>query len=92
MRLVADLELKGRKGELAYRVRGVQEIPGHGFEERRVDEGTDCDALMQQVDEGVVALDGDRHGTRPCSNRAGRVERSRPCGGLDEAGSFEHRS
>ena len=35
--LIADLELKGRKGELAYRVRGVQEIPDHGFEERRVD-------------------------------------------------------
>jgi integrating conjugative element protein (TIGR03746 family) len=35
--LLGDLELKGRKGELAYRVRGVQEIPGHGFEERRVD-------------------------------------------------------
>ena len=35
--LLADLELKGRKGELAYRVRGVQEIPGHGFEERRID-------------------------------------------------------
>ena len=35
--LIADLELKGRKGELAYRVRGVQGIPGHGFEERRVD-------------------------------------------------------
>jgi integrating conjugative element protein (TIGR03746 family) len=35
--LLADLALKGRKGELAYRVRGVQGIPGHGFEERRVD-------------------------------------------------------
>ena len=35
--LLADLDLKGRKGELAYRVRGVQGIPGHGFEERRVD-------------------------------------------------------
>ena len=35
--LLSDLELKGRKGELAYRVRGVQQIPGHGFEERRVD-------------------------------------------------------
>ena len=34
--LMADLALKGRKGELAYRVRGVQEVPGHGFEERRV--------------------------------------------------------
>ena len=29
--------MKGRQGELAYRVRGVQEIAGHGYEERRVD-------------------------------------------------------
>ena len=35
--LMADMELKGRQGELAYRVRGVQQIPGHGYEERRVD-------------------------------------------------------
>jgi integrating conjugative element protein (TIGR03746 family) len=35
--LMADLELKGRQGELAYRVRGVQEITGHGYDERRVD-------------------------------------------------------
>jgi integrating conjugative element protein (TIGR03746 family) len=35
--LIADMELKGRQGELAYRVRGMQEIPGHGYEERRVD-------------------------------------------------------
>jgi len=35
--LIAEMELKGRQGELAYRVRGLQEIPGHGFEERRVD-------------------------------------------------------
>ncbi len=35
--LIAELEQKGRQGELAYRVRGVQEIPGHGYEERRVD-------------------------------------------------------
>jgi integrating conjugative element protein (TIGR03746 family) len=35
--LLNDLETKGRKGELAYRVRGLQEIPGHGFAERRVD-------------------------------------------------------
>lgn len=35
--LMADLELKGRQGELAYRVRGVHEIAGHGYEERRVD-------------------------------------------------------
>ncbi len=35
--LIADMELKGRQGELAYRVRGVHEMPGHGYEERRVD-------------------------------------------------------
>jgi len=35
--LLVDLDLKGRQGELAYRVRGVQEIAGHGYEERRVD-------------------------------------------------------
>ena len=35
--LIAEMELKGRQGELAYRVRGLHEIPGHGFEERRVD-------------------------------------------------------
>ena len=35
--LMADMEQKGRQGELAYRVRGIQQIPGHGYEERRVD-------------------------------------------------------
>ena len=35
--LVADMALKGKQGELAYRVRGVQEVTGHGYEERRVD-------------------------------------------------------
>lgn len=35
--LMADLDLKGRQGELAYRVRGVHEIAGHGYEERRID-------------------------------------------------------
>ncbi|MEA1889933.1 MAG: TIGR03746 family integrating conjugative element protein [Pseudomonadota bacterium] len=35
--LIADMELKGKQGELAYRVRGMHEISGHGFEERRVD-------------------------------------------------------
>jgi len=35
--LLAELEQKGRQGELAYRVRGMQAIPGHGYEERRVD-------------------------------------------------------
>jgi len=35
--VIADMELKGRQGELAYRVRGVQVVPGHGYEERRVD-------------------------------------------------------
>lgn len=35
--LLAELDQKGRQGELAYRVRGMQEIAGHGYEERRVD-------------------------------------------------------
>ncbi len=35
--LLTELEQKGRQGELTYRVRGMQEIPGHGYEERRVD-------------------------------------------------------
>jgi integrating conjugative element protein (TIGR03746 family) len=35
--LIAELEQKGRQGELAYRVRGMQQIQGHGYEERRVD-------------------------------------------------------
>ncbi len=35
--LIADMELKARRGELAYRVRGMHEVPGHSFEERRVD-------------------------------------------------------
>ena len=35
--LIADMELKAKQGELAYRVRGVQESPGHGYAERRVD-------------------------------------------------------
>lgn len=35
--LIAEMELKARRGELAHRVRGLQEVPGHGFEERRVD-------------------------------------------------------
>ena len=35
--LIADMELKGKRGELAYRVRGMHESAGHGFEEHRVD-------------------------------------------------------
>ena len=35
--LIADMELKAKRGELAYRVRGVQEVAGRGYEERRVD-------------------------------------------------------
>ena len=35
--LLADLDEKGRRGELAHRVRGVQELPGHGYREYRVD-------------------------------------------------------
>jgi len=49
--LIAELEQKGRQGELAYRVRGVQEIPGHGYEERRVD--------MLNEDAWIVWLDLD---------------------------------
>ena len=45
---------------------------------------------MQHIAGGIAALDGDRHGPRPCSNRAGGIEGSRTCGGLDEAGSFAH--
>ncbi|MEX2257647.1 MAG: TIGR03746 family integrating conjugative element protein, partial [Woeseia sp.] len=35
--LIADLETKGKQGELAHRVRGLQAIPGRGYEERRVE-------------------------------------------------------
>lgn len=49
--LLAELEHKGRQGELAHRVRGVQEIPGHGFEERRVD--------VRGADTWIVWLDLD---------------------------------
>lgn len=35
--LIAEMERKAQRGELAYRVRGVHEVPGHGYEERRVD-------------------------------------------------------
>ena len=35
--LLADLALKGRQGELTYRVRGMHEIAGHGYTEHRVD-------------------------------------------------------
>ena len=35
--LTAELDLKGRRGELTGRVRTVQQLPGHGYEERRVD-------------------------------------------------------
>ena len=35
--LIADLETKGRQGELVNRVRGVREILGAGYEEQRVD-------------------------------------------------------
>ena len=53
--LVADLELRGKRGELAGRTRGVQEIPGHGYEERRVDIPSD--------DAWVVWLDLSLHET-----------------------------
>lgn len=35
--LQKELEQKGRRGELINRVRGIQQIPGHGYEEARVD-------------------------------------------------------
>jgi integrating conjugative element protein (TIGR03746 family) len=35
--LLANLEEKGRRGELAYRVRALQGIPGLGYAENRVD-------------------------------------------------------
>ena len=34
--LQKELELKGRRGELIHRVRGMQERPGHSFDELRV--------------------------------------------------------
>lgn len=34
--LVAELELKAKRGELLGRERGMQELPGHGFTEERV--------------------------------------------------------
>ena len=35
--LIVDMELKAKRGELTYRIRGMHEVTGHGFEERRVD-------------------------------------------------------
>lgn len=35
--LIADLELKGKQGELAHRSRSLQERSGHGYAEERVD-------------------------------------------------------
>lgn len=35
--LIAEMELKARRGELAHRVRGMHEVQGHGYEERRVE-------------------------------------------------------
>ena len=35
--LITDMEAKGKQGELAHRVRSLQAIPDHGYEERRVD-------------------------------------------------------
>ena len=36
-KLIADMEAKAKQGELAHRVRSLQPIPDHGYEERRVD-------------------------------------------------------
>jgi integrating conjugative element protein (TIGR03746 family) len=35
--LMADMETKGKQGQLAHRVRSLQAIPGQAYEERRVD-------------------------------------------------------
>ena len=35
--LIADMEAKGKQGQLAHRVRSLQAIPGQAYEERRVD-------------------------------------------------------
>ncbi len=35
--LIADMEQKARQGELSYRVRGIQEYPGRGYSEARVE-------------------------------------------------------
>jgi integrating conjugative element protein (TIGR03746 family) len=35
--LIADMEAKGKQGQLAHRVRSLQAIPGQVFEERRVE-------------------------------------------------------
>lgn len=35
--LLADLRLRGQRGELAGRTRAMSPLPGHGYEERRVD-------------------------------------------------------
>ena len=35
--LIADMEAKGKQGQLAHRVRSLQAIPGLAYEERRVD-------------------------------------------------------
>ena len=35
--LIADMETKGKLGQLAHRVRSLQAIPGQAYEERRVD-------------------------------------------------------
>jgi hypothetical protein len=48
---LAELDHKGRRGELAYRVRGVQPIPGHGYEEGRVE--------VLSADAWIVTLDLD---------------------------------
>lgn len=54
--LTADMEARGRAGELAGRVRSLQEIPGHGYQEARIKpmgNGTWTVALDFQVYEYV---------------------------------------
>lgn len=36
-KLLSEMELKGKRGELAMRERGIQQIQGRGYEEARVD-------------------------------------------------------
>ena len=58
--LKADLELRGKRGELAYRTRAVSELPGHGYEERRVDlkgNGVWVVWLDLQIQETVQGMD-----------------------------------
>lgn len=57
--LQKELELKGRRGELIHRVRGMQERPGHTFDELRVqvlDSGTWVVWLDLELQESVKGM------------------------------------